>query len=185
MDPAPRLAYGYAMDTPAPSRLERLLERSLFASRWLMAPVYFGLAASLLLLLVNFAIKAASLVAGVLTATTNDIIIGVLSLIDMSLVANLVLIVVWAGYVNFISSMGGGGHKDRPEWITHVGYADLKLKLMTSIVAISAVEVLEDFMHVEAVTDRELYWSVGIHVTFVFSALMLAVVDWVSSRAKS
>jgi len=173
------------METPGPSHLERLLERTLFTSRWLMAPVYFGLAASLLLLLGIFAIKAAALVAKLPTATSNDMIIGVLSLIDLSLVANLVLIVVWAGYANFVSSMGMAGHRDRPEWITHVGYTDLKLKLMTSIVAISGIEVLENFMHVESVPDRELYWSVGIHMMFVFSAVMLAVVDWVTSRAKA
>ena len=186
MDRKPHPAYAWAMETlPPPTRAERLLEGTLFASRWIMAPIYLALAASLLLLLVNFAVKAASLVAEILTASSNNVIIGVLSLIDLSLVANLVLIVVWAGYANFVSSMDVAGHKDRPEWIAHVGYTDLKLKLMTSIVAISAVQVLEDFMHVDVVTDRDLSWSVGIHLMFVLSAVILALMDWLAARSKA
>ncbi len=167
------------------TRFERLLERTLFASRWVLAPIYLGLAFSLLLLLVHFALKAASLLTGIVGATSNDIIIGLLSLIDLSLVANLVLIVIWAGYENFVSRMETPGHEDRPDWISQVGYSGLKLKLMTSILAISAISVLEDFMHIEDVSDRHLYWAVGIHLMFVFSALVLAVMDWLASRTKA
>jgi uncharacterized protein (TIGR00645 family) len=162
--------------------LERALERTLFASRWLLAPIYLGLAASLLLLLINFAQKSVSLVSHALTAGSDETIIGVLSLIDLSLMANLLLMVIFAGYENFISELELE-HKDKPEWMGHVGFGDLKLKLMTSIVAISAIHVLEDFMHVEQVSDRELMWAAGIHVVFVVSGLLLALMDRVSTTA--
>jgi uncharacterized protein (TIGR00645 family) len=89
----------------------------------------------------------------------------------------LVLIVMWAGYENFVSHMDLGNHRDRPHWVAHIGYGDLKIKLLTSIVAISAIHVLEDFMHVDAKSDRDLGWSVGIHLTFIVSGVLLAVMD--------
>lgn len=173
------------MEIPPRSSLpERLLEGTLFASRWVLAPIYLGLVAGLVLLLINFVLKTASLLTGIMGATSNDIIIGLLSLVDLSLVANLVLIVIWAGYENFVSSLDLPGHKDRPDWIAHIGYSDLKLKLLTSILAISAISVLEDFMHLEDVSDRHLYWAVGIHLMFVLSALVLAVMGWLAARTK-
>jgi uncharacterized protein (TIGR00645 family) len=159
--------------------VERALEQTLFASRWLLAPIYLGLAASLILLLINFAQKSLSLVSNALKAGSDETIIGVLSLIDLSLMANLLLMVIFAGYENFISELELE-HKDKPEWMGHVGFGDLKLKLMTSIVAISAIHVLEDFMHVDQVTNRELGWAVGIHLTFVVSGLLLAFMDRIS-----
>ena len=170
-------------DTPPPLP-ERILESTLFASRWILAPIYLGLAVSLLLVLTQFAIKAAGLAAGILHDGTDELIIGVLSLIDLSLVANLVLIVVWAGYENFVSDRAGTGARNRPDWISHIGYSDLKLKLLTSIIAISAIHVLEDFMHLDSVSDRDLRWAISIHLMFVASAVMLAVMDWLASRAK-
>jgi uncharacterized protein (TIGR00645 family) len=177
------------MSEPKPSErsshppLELALERALFASRWLLAPIYLGLAASLVLLLINFAQKSISLVSHALTAGSDETIIGVLSLIDLSLMSNLLLMVIFAGYENFISEFELGKHEDKPEWMGHVGFGDLKLKLMTSIVAISAIHVLEDFMHVDQVSDRELIWTVGIHLCFIVSGLVLALMDRISGAA--
>jgi uncharacterized protein (TIGR00645 family) len=165
---------------PRPSRLERTLEGALFASRWVLVPIYAGLAASLLVLLVSFGMKVVKLCLGLMEASTDDVIISVLSLIDLSLVANLVLIVVWAGYENFVSRLLAEEHPERPDWISHIGYSDLKIKLMTSIVAISAIHLLEDFMHVDATSDRHLGWSVGLHMAFVVSAVLLVVMDRLS-----
>ena len=118
--------------------------------------------------------KGAALVAHALDAGSDETIIGILSLIDLSLMANLVLMVVLAGYENFVSRFELDTHRDRPDWIDHVGFSDLKLKLMASIVAISAIHVLEDFMHVDTISDRELGWRIGIHTAFVVSGLLLA-----------
>ena len=108
----------------------------------------------------------------------SDIILGVLSLIDISLTGNLILIVVFSGYENFVSKIDPGGHPDWPEWITKVGFGGLKQKLLASIVAISAIQVLKAFMNIDAVFDpQRLAWLVGVHLVFVVSAFMLALSD--------
>jgi uncharacterized protein (TIGR00645 family) len=160
--------------------IERFLERVLSGSRWVMAPIYLALAASLVLVLISFVLKGYKLCAGVMDGNSDELIIGILSLIDLSLIANLILIVVWAGYENFVSRLDIDDHPDRPDWINKISYTDLKLKLMTSIVAISAIHVLEDFMHIDTATDRQLGWSLGIHLTFIVSALLLAAMDRLS-----
>jgi uncharacterized protein (TIGR00645 family) len=105
-------------DLPRPNRLSRALEDGLFASRWLLMPIYICLAATLLLLIATFALKAYKLCAGIMDATSDDVIVGILSLIDLSLMANLVLIIIWAGYENFVSSARETAHPDRPDrWI--------------------------------------------------------------------
>ena len=159
------------------SLLERWLEEVLFASRWLLAPFYLGLSASLLLLLAKFAQKAVALVPKVTVGDSNDMIVGVLSLIDLSLMANLVIMVIFAGYENFVSRFDLDSHRDKPDWMGHVGFGGLKIKLMTSIIAISAIQLLEAFMNIDHESDRQLYWLVGIHLTFVVSTIVLALAE--------
>lgn len=163
--------------------VERVLEQALFSSRWLMAPFYAGLAASLLLLLVKFAQQTFSMFTGILTTDGEELTIAILSLIDLSLMGNLLLMVIFAGYENFVSRLDLNNDDDRPHWMGHVGFGDLKLKLMTSIVAISAIQVLEAFMNMSHVNDRELAWSVGLHAAFIMSAVLLAVMDRLSVRS--
>jgi uncharacterized protein (TIGR00645 family) len=163
--------------------IERVLEQTLFSSRWLMAPFYVGLAAALLLLLVEFIHRTIGLFSHALEARGEELTVATLSLIDLSLMGNLLLMVIFAGYENFISRLDLEAHDDRPQWMGHVGFGDLKLKLMTSIVAISAIQVLESFMNIAQLNDRELAWSVGLHLAFILSAVMLAVMDRLSNRA--
>jgi uncharacterized protein (TIGR00645 family) len=157
--------------------IERTIEKALFASRWLLAPFYVGLAIGLLMLLVAFVHEAYERVVHVWNARVDQTIVGMLSLIDLSLVANLIVIVMWAGYENFVSRLDFGNHPDQPRWLSHIGYGDLKIKVLTSIVAISAIRVLEDFMHIDSTSDRELGWAVGIHFAFIVSGVLLAVMD--------
>lgn len=164
-------------------RAERTLEAALFASRWLLAPFYAGLAISLVVLLCNFALSTVDLFLHGIQGTQDHLIIAVLGLIDLSLMANLVLIVIFAGYENFVGRMDQRDHPDRPSWMGHVGFSELKLKLMASIVAISAIHLLEDFMNTPSLPDRDLAWRAGLHVIFVVSALLLALMDRVSSGA--
>jgi len=161
---------------------ERLLEQALFSSRWLMAPFYVGLAAGLLLLLVEFVHRTIALFSHGFAARGEELTVAILSLIDLSLMGNLLLMVIFAGYENFISRLDLDRHDDRPAWMGHVGFGDLKLKLMTSIVAISAIQVLEGFMHIARLSDRELAWSVGLHLAFILSAVLLALMDRLSSH---
>ena len=159
---------------------ERVVERTIFASRWLLAPFYVGLGASLVVLLIKFAEKTVILVANTRIYGSSEVITDVLSLIDLSLVANLLLMVMFAGYENFVARFELEDHKYRPSWMGRVDFAALKLKLLTSIVAISAIHVLEIFMNVRTTSDRELAWSLAILIGFVLSGVLLAVMGRVS-----
>ena len=167
---------------PRVSPAERLIERTIFGSRWLLAPFYLGLILGLVALLAKFAQHLAALLAHTLDASGNETIVGILSLIDLSLMANLLLMVIFAGYESFVSRLDVEGHAVRLDWMGQVGFGDLKLKLMASIVAISAIHVLEGFMNVGHLADRDLAWIVGIHLAFVVSGVLLAVMDRLTER---
>jgi uncharacterized protein (TIGR00645 family) len=162
------------------TRLEGALEGLLFGSRWLLAPFYLGLALGLVLLLGKFALSTVDLIIHGLQGSQDHLIVSVLGLVDISLMANLVLMVMFAGYENFVSRLDLHNHPDRPTWMGHVGFGELKLKLMTSIVAISAIHVLEDFMNAPALLDRDLAWRAGLHIVFIVSGVLLALMDKIS-----
>jgi len=163
---------------PTLKRVETGFESLIFNSRWLMAPFYFGLVISLAVLLLKFGMMLWEFILHVPQAKEADIILGVLSLIDVSLTGNLILIVVFSGYENFVSRIDPGGHPDWPEWMTKVDFAGLKQKLLASIVAISAIQVLKAFMNIDTVFDpAKMGWLVGVHLVFVVSTLVLALSD--------
>ena len=118
-----------------------------------MAPFYFGLVVSLAVLLLKFCMLLWEFILHAPGSKESDIILGVLSLIDISLTGNLILIVVFSGYENFVSKIDPGGHPDWPEWMTKVNFGGLKQKLLASIVAISAIQVLKAFMNIDTVFD--------------------------------
>ena len=157
-------------------RVERAFENVIFGSRWLLAPFYLGL-------LVKFVQQAVELLIHSISTDGSEIILGILSLIDLSLMANLLLMVIFAGYESFVSRLDVDGQQDRLGWMGQIGFGDLKLKLMASIVAISAIHLLEAFMNADHLTDRKLAWLVGIHMAFVTSGVLLAVMDRTAGRA--
>jgi uncharacterized protein (TIGR00645 family) len=157
--------------------IERNLERGIFASRWLLAPFYVGLVGSLVLLLIKFVQEFIHLVPRVLELSDTEALLGVLTLVDLSLAANLLLMVIFAGYENFVSKIDAADHEDRPDWMGKIDYGGLKLKLLTSIVAISAIQLLKAFMNVHELTNEELAWMAGIHLVFVVSGVLLALMD--------
>lgn len=161
-------------------RAERLVESFIFKSRWILAPFYVGLALSIVLLLIKFVQEFIHIAAHAFSATEAEIIVGVLSLVDLALTGSLIVIVIFSGYENFVSRIDHSGHKDWPEWIGKIDFAGLKLKLLSSIVAISAIQLLKQFMAVKTVPDRELMWYVVIHVVFVCSGVLLALSDRIS-----
>jgi len=156
---------------------ERILEKLLFNSRWLLAPFYVMLVAALLGLLIKAGQETLHFVAHALTATESDVILGVLALVDLTLTGSLIVIVIFSGYENFVSRIDPGTTEDWPEWMGKIDFSGLKLKLLSSIVAISAIQVLKAFMNVKNIADRELAWLVGIHVVFVLSGLIMALTD--------
>lgn len=165
--------------------LERFVENGLFASRWLMAPFYVGLVLALVVLLFSFMKELYHFVLLVPEISQNDAILGVLSLIDLSLAASLLLIVVFSGYENFVSKMEISDHKDIPEWKNQVDFSALKLKLVASIVAISGIHLLKVFMNLEKKTEQEIFWMVVIHLVFVVSGVLLALMDKLAVSAKA
>ncbi|MEO0034992.1 MAG: hypothetical protein RLZZ501_1015 [Pseudomonadota bacterium] len=157
--------------------IERAFETLIFRSRWILAPFYFGLVVALLMLMVKFCQELIHLVPQVFSMTENETILMVLSLIDMSLAGNLLLMVIFAGYENFVSKIDTGDHEDRPDWMGKVDFAGLKLKLIASIVAISGIHLLKAFMNVGTLDKGDLGWMIGIHMTFVVSGVLLALMD--------
>lgn len=164
---------------------EHTLERGLFASRWLMAPFYVGLVGALILLLISFIQEIFHYILLVPNLSPNDSVLAALSLIDLSLAGNLLLIVIFSGYENFVSKMDIDPQGDKFEWRGTVDFTSLKLKLIASIVAISGIHLLKIFMDVGKYSDRDIQWMVIIHLVFVASGVLLAVMDKVAMSAKA
>lgn len=165
--------------------LERTLERFLFASRWILAPFYAGLALGIVILLIKFIEEFLHIALTAFTASESDIILGVLSLVDLTLTGSLLVIVIFSGYENFVSKIDHSHHRDWPEWMGTIDFTALKLKLLSSIVAISAIQLLKQFMGVKNATDRDLMWYVIIHLVFVGSSVLLALSDRISGNDHS
>jgi uncharacterized protein (TIGR00645 family) len=163
--------------------IENAIERFLFNSRWLLAPFYVGLVFALALLLFHFLKEFVYFASGIPNASERDVILGVLGMIDMAFTGNLILIVIFSGYENFVSKINVEEH-DRPDWMTKVDFGGLKQKLMTSIVAISAVELLKGFMNIEKFDPTRLGWLAGIHVVFLLSLLAVVFADRLSEPMK-
>lgn len=164
--------------------MERQLERLIFASRWLMAPFYVGLVIALAMLLVKFVQELLHYLPGVLAMKESDLVLAVLALVDLTLAGSLVLMVIFSGYENFVSKLDTEGHADRPDWMGTLDFSGLKLKLVASIVAISAIHLLKAFMNIAAVNKEDVLWLVVVHMTFVVSGVLLALMDWISEKAK-
>ena len=163
-------------------RIERFLELLIFNSRWLLAPFYIGLVAAIAMLLVKFLQEFLHIVPHLFTSTESEIVLAILTLVDMSLVANLLLIIIFSGYENFVSRIDTAGHEDRPALMGKVDFSGLKVKLIGSIVAISAIELLKAFVNVAALTTEQLMWKVIIHVVLVSSGLLFAIMDHIAER---
>ena len=171
--------------------IETLLEQSLFKSRWLLAPFYLGMVASLVMLLAAFVaelIHAFPAAMNIAEVDPEKVILAVLGMIDLSLAGNLVVIVIFSGYENFVSKINTENAEDRPSWMGTLDFSGLKMKLIGSIVAISAISLLRAFMTLtEAGTPMDeprLRWMLILHLAFVISGLLFAAMDWVGNRAE-
>ena len=166
--------------------VERTLEIAIFQSRWLVAPFYIGLVLALLMLLGAFGNEIYLALFVHFSLKADAVVLLVLSLIDLSLAANLVIIVVFSGYENFVSKIDTANSEDRPSWMGTLDFSGLKMKLIGSIVAISVISLLRTFMYVaepgSQVDSVKLAWRVGLHITFLFSGVMFALMDWLASR---
>ena len=168
--------------------IERYLEKTIFNSRWILAPFYLGLVLGIILLFIKFIQKTVMMFNTVFSASVSDVIVNILVLVDLSLVASLLLIIIFSGYEIFVSKIDTGDHVDRPSWMGKVDFSGLKLKVIGAIVAISAIDLLKSFMDIpnelsEGEADK-LMWKVIIHMTFVLSGLLFDIMDKVVGDTK-
>ena len=163
-------------------KIEHAFEKFLFASRWLLAPFYLGLVIGLGLLLIKFSKEVYVLATSVTTIGKPELIISILTLIDISLIANLLVIIIFSAYESFVSKIDVVVDEDKPGWMGKVGFGQLKIKLIGSIVAISSIELLKLFMQEEAVSPQEVKLKIAMHGTFVMSGLLMALMDWLSAK---
>ena len=159
-------------------RIAYFVEAIVFNSRWLVAPFLLGLVIGLAALVFKFLIKLAEFVMQIPGAAPADVIVGILTLVDLTLIANLIVIVICSSYENFLTQIDHAKHPDWPEGLVKIGFSDLKQKLLGSIAAIAAVNVLEWFMDIERHADNsKLAWVVGILLAFAVSMLIFAIAD--------
>jgi uncharacterized protein (TIGR00645 family) len=166
--------------------LEGAIEVFLFASRWVLAPFYVLMVAALIGIGVKFVQEMWALMSNIIDSEPNEVVLGILSLLDLVLLANLVLIVIFAGYETFVSKINAAnGSEDRPHWMGHVDFSGLKMKLISSIVAISVIGLLQDFTNIESFDPKLESWRIALHITFIFSGVMFALMDWLGEKRMS
>lgn len=157
--------------------MERFIENAMYASRWLLAPIYFGLSLGLLALALKFFQEVLHVIPGVFGMAEADLILVILSLIDMSLVGGLLVMVMISGYENFVSQLDIEDGKEKLSWLGKMDSGSLKMKVAASIVAISSIHLLKVFMDAQNIEVEHLKWYVIIHMTFVISAFAMGYLD--------
>lgn len=157
--------------------LERIFERVMYSARWLLAPIYLGLSLALLALGIKFFTELFHVLPHIMSVSEMDLILLVLSLVDISLVGGLIVMVMFSGYENFVSQLDLDEGDDKLNWLGKLDTGSLKNKVAASIVAISSIHLLKVFMNAEKIADEKLLWYVVIHLTFVVSAFAMGYLD--------
>ena len=163
--------------------LEVLGENLMYASRWFLAPIYFGLSLALLLLGVKFFQEVFHVLPIILEIKEAQLVLLVLTLVDIALVGGLVVMVMLSGYENFVSQLDIGDDKEKLSWLGKLDAGSLKTKVAASIVAISSIHLLKFFMNINNTSNDKLMWAVIIHMTFVLSAIGMTFADRLSRKS--
>ncbi|MGR9046244.1 MAG: TIGR00645 family protein [Gammaproteobacteria bacterium] len=157
--------------------IERTLERLMYSCRWILAPVYLGMSIALLALSIKFFQELYHFLPHLLEVEESDLVLKILTLIDLTLVGSLTVIVMFSGYENFVSQMDIGLSTEKLGWLGTHDYGSLKMKVASSIVAISSIHLLKVFMNVQHTDNDKILWYVAIHLTLVVSALLMGFID--------
>ncbi|MCV9880161.1 TIGR00645 family protein [Brenneria izbisi] len=165
--------------------MERFIENLMYTSRWLLAPIYLGLSLGLLALMLKFFQEVYHVLPQVFVMAESDLVLTLLSLIDMTLVGGLLVMVMLSGYENFVSALDISNNREKLNWLGKMDSGSLKNKVAASIVAISSIHLLRVFMDARNIPDNKLMWYVIIHLTFVLSAFVMGYLDKVSRYEKS
>ncbi len=169
--------------TSAARRLELVMEHLMFSSRWLLAPLYLGLLLGLIILVLKFFQEFWHLASTISDASLQETTIGILEILDITLLGNLILIVIFSGYENFVSKITiASESEDRPSWMGKVDFSGLKIKLIGSLVAISVIQLLAIFLDPEMIEPDQVVWMIAIHLTFVISGVLFAVMDFIADK---
>jgi uncharacterized protein (TIGR00645 family) len=168
-------------------KFSHFLELFIFGARWLLAPLYIGLVGALALLVYRYAVEFVHLVEHISEDDAHVFTLDLLGLLDLVLLGNLILIVLFAGYENFVSKIEVAHQSvDRPHWMGTIDFSGLKIKLIGSLVALSVIELLKDFIDLSTTGQEEVgqgvIWRIVIHLTFVFSGVLFAVMDWIADN---
>ncbi|MGI9284891.1 MAG: TIGR00645 family protein [Pseudomonadales bacterium] len=163
-------------------KLEALIETSMYRSRWLLAPIYLGLSFALLALGVKFFQEVFHMLPNILAMKEADMVLVVLSLIDMAMVGGLIVMVMMSGYENFVSQLDVDEDEEKLSWLGTMDASSLKMKIAASIVAISSIHLLKVFMDVKNIDNDKLLWYVIIHLTFVLSAFAMGGLDQLTKK---
>jgi uncharacterized protein (TIGR00645 family) len=164
--------------------LEHAFESVVFASRWIQAPLYGGLIVAELLYAYKFLVELWDMMVHVHLLEETQFMLGVLGLIDVTMVANLLTMVVIGGYATFVSKLDLETHPDRPDWLTHVDPGTIKIKLAASLIGISSIHLLKAFVDVANENPEHIKWKIFIHMTFLGSAILLAWTDKIMQKEK-
>ena len=157
--------------------MERFIENTMYASRWLLAPIYLGLSLGLLILALKFFQEIIHVVPNIFSMLESEVILLLLSLIDMALVGGLLVMVMISGYENFVSQLDIDDGKEKLQWLGKLDSGSLKMKVAASIVAISSIHLLKVFMDARNIEPVYLKWYVVLHLTFVVSAFAMGYLD--------
>jgi uncharacterized protein (TIGR00645 family) len=162
--------------------VEHVFETIVFASRWIQAPLYGGLIVAELLYAYKFLIELWEMVWHVNQQQETVFMLGVLGLIDVTMVANLLTMVIIGGYATFVSKLDLEGHADRPDWLTHIDPGTIKIKLAASLIGISSIHLLKSFVNIANEDLEHIKWKIFIHMTFIGSAILLAWTDKIMQK---
>lgn len=157
--------------------VEASIEKLIFASRWFQAPLYAGLIVAGVLYAYKFVVELVHLVQTVNQVSEEVLMLGVLTLVDITMVANLLVMVIIGGYATFVSKLHLDEHPDRPDWLDKIDAGTLKVKLATALVGISGIHLLKGFIGIKDKDPEQMKWQVIIHVVFLFSSILLAVTE--------
>ena len=163
-------------------RISYSTERLMYASRLLLAPIYVGLSLALFALFIKFFQELYHFIPFILELDESQLVLKLLSLIDLTLVGSLIVIVMFSGYENFVSRLDIGESTEKLEWLGTHDYGALKMKVASSIVAISSIHLLKIFMNIETTDNDKVMWYALVHLTFVISALLMGYLDKVTKH---
>ncbi len=166
------------------NKIENIFEKIIFSSRWIQAPIYGGLIVGSALYAYKFLVELIHLCATIGTISEEVLMLGILTLVDISMVLNLLIMVIIGGYATFVSRMNLQNHEDRPDWLEKIDAGTLKVKLAGALVGISGIHLLKSFININNKDFQQVQWQIVIHAVFLFSTLLLAYTEKVLHSSK-